>query len=162
MNRNQRSSPTPSDDGESLVQAIEAVHRLLVDTGRTSLSARAPGVSPGEFQVLHRLSMDGSTRAGDLASALSMPHSSLTRYGDRLVRQGLITRHRDERNRREVQMAPTEMGRDLAREVAETRDRAVAELFTRLTADQRHDLLSALGRLLDLPSDVGVGVVRPA
>jgi DNA-binding MarR family transcriptional regulator len=60
-------------------------------------------------------------RAGDLAEALGVHSSTLTRLADRLVQKGLVERRTAEHSRREVEIALAEGGRELVADVARRR-----------------------------------------
>ena len=63
---------------------------------------------------------------------------------DRLVRKGLITRHRARSDRRIVRVSITPAGRDVANEVTRRRRVFIAGILSKLPAQQRRKVTAAL------------------
>lgn len=93
----------------------------------------------GWFDVLSTLrQLDGRARPQDVASALRIPASSLSRRLDRLEEEGWVRRHRDvdPDDHRAVEVELTKRGRNLWREMNVTYRRAVqARMATHLDED---------------------------
>ena len=107
------------------------------------LAARSAGVEPQQYQVLLQLKgleSDGTTTVGRLAERLQVRHHSAVELVDRLVRRGMVARHRDERDRRGVVLRLTPRGESVLRRLAL---QSLAELETEGPA-----LVALLGRLV--------------
>lgn len=72
-------------------------------------AARRVGVGVSDLACVHELVVDGPLPAGELARRLRLSTGAITHLVDRLVRAGLVTRVRDEADRRRVlvQVDPT-------------------------------------------------------
>jgi DNA-binding MarR family transcriptional regulator len=92
----------------------------------------ARGLRTGEFDVLTSLRRTGPAMPSDLADALMMSRSGMTKRLDGLEQAGLVARTLDPADRRSFVVALTERGRDLIdaalTEHAATMQRMVAGL----------------------------------
>ena len=101
---------TVPDDNE-VIEAIIHASRAMVAIAIRSLTECGESVTLPQYRTLVVLSDGGPRRLADLADALGVSPSTATRMCDRLVRKGLITRTRDELDRREVNLVVTDAGR---------------------------------------------------
>ena len=74
-----------------------------------------------------------------------MNPSTATRMCDRLIRRGLVRRHRQAGDRRTVRITLTAEGRDLVTEVTRLRRAELARLLRALPSDQHHAVIAAFG-----------------
>ena len=115
---------------------IEVVGRLNIDLEADLARHR---LSMGDYQVLVYLSEsdDHRMRMCDLADMLNLTPSGLTRRLDGLVKAGLVSRERSERDRRVMLGVLTEKGWDKLKSVAPEHVASVRERFIdRLTPQQ--------------------------
>jgi DNA-binding MarR family transcriptional regulator len=126
---------------------VSALVRLELE--RTMEREGRIGLSEGE--VLYRLAFapDGCMRMGDIADALGMAQSGVTRVVDRLVDQGLVVRAARSTNRRTVDARITPEGRDAFERLrpaymAVVRDRLGAVLSDEEVASLRGTLRAVL------------------
>lgn len=109
------------------------------------------GLSSGEYGVLVRLSEtpDGGTRMCDLADAMHLSPSGLTRRIDAMVRSGLVAREPSPDDRRVMLAVLTPKGRALLESAAPDHLASVRRHFIgRLSRQQLRSLASGL-RALD-------------
>ncbi|MFO7173763.1 MAG: MarR family transcriptional regulator [Bacillota bacterium] len=105
------------------------------------------GFSLSQYPLLRLLAARGELRVSDLAALLGLSVPGVTGLVDRLARQGLVTRRRDEADRRVVYVALSAEGQArLARAAAERRE-AWAELLGQLTEAEVIQLLSLLEKM---------------
>lgn len=112
----------------------------------------AHGLPLSSFDVLVQLSLapEGHMQMYELAEAVHLSRSGLTRLVDRLERQGLLERHRGERDPRQVFASITKSGLDRLAETTPTHLAGVRRRFLeRLSQSQVRQLAAAWGRLLD-------------
>ena len=79
---------------ESVVDAVLTASRTLVAVVTSSLGAAAEDTTLAQYRALVVLASRGPQRVSDLARALDVTPSTAGRMCDRLVRKGLIRRHR--------------------------------------------------------------------
>lgn len=104
----------------------------------------------GWFDVLAALQrLGGRARPHDIAAAMRLPPSSLSRRLDRLEEEGWVKRHRgvDPVDQRVVEVELTRRGRNLWREMNVTYRRAVQHHFATLMDDAD---IAAVHRVIDL------------
>ena len=129
---------------EELTEAIILASRAMVAIAVRSLTAADHDVTLPQYRTLVVLAYGGSTRLADLAATLSVSPSTATRMCDRLVRKGLVTRTRDDIDRREVKLDVTNEGRQLVEQVMERRRAEVRTILSDIPAGSRSALVSSL------------------
>jgi DNA-binding MarR family transcriptional regulator len=101
---------------------LDACHAAACAALERELGERH-GLGVSDFEVLARLTEadhDSMFRAQDLADAVHLSQSALSRLVDRLVRHGLVQRCACEFDRRGVYVQLTEVGRQRFAEAAPT------------------------------------------
>jgi DNA-binding MarR family transcriptional regulator len=125
-------------------------HATIVKELDTELRA-AHGLPLSSFDVLVQLSLAPGDRMQmhELAEAVHISRSGLTRLVDRLERQGLIERHRGERDPRQVFACITRSGLERLADTTPTHLAGVRRRFLeRLTRTQVSQLAVVWNRLL--------------
>lgn len=110
------------------------------------------------YDVLVQLSEadDGRLRMQELADAVLLSKSGLTRLIDRMEREGLVTRSRCSDDRRGTYAELTEAGRQRLRDAAPTHLRGVREHFADLLDDaEAAELERLLHRIATAANDRG-------
>jgi DNA-binding MarR family transcriptional regulator len=129
---------------ENAVDAVLTASRTLVAVVTQSLGATADDTSIAQYRTLVVLASRGPQRMVDLAKALDVTPSTAGRMCDRLVRKGLIRRHRARSDRREVQVSITAAGREVVDQATASRRALLAEILGRLPAEQQSAVADAL------------------
>lgn len=111
---------------------------------------RVFGVTMSQCVTLELLQQEGSKTVRELAAALGLDTSTVTRVVDVLVRDGLLRRTRDERqDRRRVFVSLTERGRRLAGKLEACADEYCDRILARIPAARREEVLHTLRILAD-------------
>jgi DNA-binding MarR family transcriptional regulator len=124
---------------ERLETAQLALRRRFMETLAPSIQCDFPevgGVTIHQMEVVRRLLHGTGMTMRDVAEAQGIGLSGATQLVDRLERRGLVTRVRDDRDRRVQHVVPTERARDLAARFKTGMRRASAEVFTALDDDE--------------------------
>ena len=129
---------------DELVDTVLAASRALVAVAARSLAAAGDEVTLPQYRALVVLAARGPQGTAELAAALAVTPSTVTRLCDRLVRKGLVRRHRQADDRRAVRIALTGAGRDLVAEVTRRRRAELARLLGALPPDQHEPVIAAL------------------
>jgi DNA-binding MarR family transcriptional regulator len=149
---------TPSSASQMTVDAL--LSWRLVVAGRlvrTMADGRLIGQAGGApaLGALLRLADEDGISQAELARRQRVEAPSMCRMVDRLERDGLVRRDRDDVDRRVIRVMITPEGRD----AAAAGRRSVADLeahaFEALTVEERQTLADLLGRLLDGLPDTG-------
>jgi DNA-binding MarR family transcriptional regulator len=128
---------------DELVDTVLAASRALVAVAARSLSSAGDEVTLPQYRTLVVLAARGPQGTAELAAELAVNPSTVTRMCDRLVRKGLVRRHRSAGDRRSVRIALTAPGRDLVAEVTRRRRAELARLLEALPPDQHEPVIAA-------------------
>jgi DNA-binding MarR family transcriptional regulator len=106
-------------------------------------------LSPHQARALFVICQGDGVRLTDLAERLRIAPRSATEVADGLQERGLVERTPDPGDRRAVLVRPTEDGRRVHREIAAARKADSAQLYARLSEDDRATLARILRTLTD-------------
>jgi DNA-binding MarR family transcriptional regulator len=129
---------------EAVVDAVLTASRTLVGMATQSLGAAAEETTIAQYRALVVLASRGPQRMVDLAGALEVTPSTAGRMCDRLVRKGLIRRHRARADRRAVQVSITAAGREVVDQATARRRALIAEILQRLPSAEQSAIAAAL------------------
>jgi DNA-binding MarR family transcriptional regulator len=137
----------PAQGLHNLAYRLSAAERAVNQALTDHLAAER--VTVEQWRILAALSDGHGHSMGDLATAVLMPHPTLTKAVDRLVDDALVYRRQDDTDRRKVAVYLSDRGRTLTRRL----DRLVQEHERRMEAvlgsARAARLMRDLGRLLD-------------
>jgi DNA-binding MarR family transcriptional regulator len=129
---------------EAAVDAVLAASRTLIAVATRSLGAAAEDTTIAQYRALVVLASRGPRRVMDLAGALEVAPSTAGRMCDRLVRKGLIRRHRARADRRAVLVSLTAAGRQVVDQATTRRRELLAGILAHLPAGQQRAVAEAL------------------
>ncbi len=129
---------------EAAVDAVLSASRSLIAVATRSLGAAAEETTIAQYRALVVLASRGPQRLVDLAGALDVAPSTAGRMCDRLVRKGLVRRHRARADRRAVLVSVTAAGRQVVDQATARRRELIAGVLRLLPADQQRDVARAL------------------
>lgn len=116
---------------------------------RVAQTLEQRGLRTEQFNALHILAREAPLRMGELAGRLLSDDSRTTRTVDSLVSAGYAARSADPGDRRALLVSVTGSGRRVARAAEEAVSHAVEEALSGLSARDRTNAVTALGRLRD-------------
>lgn len=129
-------------DYERRVETIEALLRqvavIIRKRGREILSSY--GITPPQLNALVILIEDGEITMGELCDKMYLACSTATDLIDRMERNGLIARERDQNDRRVIRLRVLEPGRQVIDEVMKARKRYLGGVLG-LIPEEEHDML---------------------
>jgi DNA-binding MarR family transcriptional regulator len=135
------------------VATADALRPVLLRLARElRRESRAFGASPGQVSLLAAIKYTPGIGVNELAERERMTPAGMSTQVEKLVRAGYVTRTPSESDRRRVELALTEEGRRLLRNVRSRRTVWLAQRLGKLTAAERDRLAAAiepLGLLLD-------------
>jgi DNA-binding MarR family transcriptional regulator len=130
-----------------LSSTVFALRAAAAHVERTLTRVLDPfGLTAAQFElllVIERLSASGAG-CSELGRHLAAPGPDVTRMLDRLDNAGLVSRYRDENDRRVVHAELTEKGRALIAEASPSVAAAEVSTFDGLSEVDRHTLLQLL------------------
>lgn len=105
------------------------------------------GVDPGIFPVLHHLAITGEQRQGQIAEAIGLDASTISRHVRTLQSEGLIESMRDPADRRAWVVTISPAGRDFLNRHLDRNRRVFAQATADFTDQQRRELIELLTKL---------------
>ena len=96
----------------------------------------ALGVPPAQLSALSVVVFGGKKSLSDLAQAEQVRPPTMSRIVDALVRQGLVKREADKKDRRSVVITATEKGERIMHEGRNRREKRLLELMRGLSKDE--------------------------
>jgi len=136
------SRTSPSKEMDDLADAVLTASRVLVAVAARSL-AEEESISLPQYRALVVLASRGPQRPVDLAEALGVDPSTATRMCDRLEGKSLITRRRDEGDRRVVVLDASASGRRLVDRVTRRRRNEIGQIVGAVEPRERPNLIRA-------------------
>jgi DNA-binding MarR family transcriptional regulator len=136
------------------VDAVLTASRSMVAVATRSLGAAAEETTIAQYRALVVLASRGPRRIADLAEALDVAPSTAGRMGDRLVRKGLVRRHRARGDRRVVLVSVTPAGRQVVDEATRRRRALIADILARLPAQAQRAVAGAFREFADAAGEV--------
>jgi len=127
---------------------LQSVTRILAGVALRSLDVLEGAVTLPQFRMLAILADLGPARSVQVAKALGLEASTITRLADRLVTAGYVTRGSEQGHRGVVTLQLTAPGRKLVAKVAAWRQEELARMLARLPAEQRAGVTAALQQLV--------------
>lgn len=155
------SSLCRADQAEDLPDALEVLQsatRLLTGVALRSLDVLEGTVTLPQFRMLAVLADMGPARSVQVARALGLEASTVTRLADRLVAAGHVVRGSEPGHRGVVTLELTATGRLLVGKVAAWRQQELARMLGRLTAADQVRLTAALEQLVAAAGE-GYGIL---
>jgi DNA-binding MarR family transcriptional regulator len=136
------------------VDAVLIASRALVAVATKSLGTAAEETTIAQYRSLVVLASRGPQRLVDLAGTLGVAPSTAGRMCERLIRKGLIRRHRARADRRAVLVSITAAGREVVDQATARRRALIAEILTALPPEQQRDIAVALRAFAEAAGEV--------
>lgn len=121
-----------------------AAMRLLVGISAGSVAEVEDLVTLPQLRVLVMVASRGAMSPGAVARELGVHPSNVTRACDRLVTAGLLSRHDDPADRRNLLLELTAPGLALVERVMDRRRAAIADVLREMPAAHRQALVPVL------------------
>jgi MarR family 2-MHQ and catechol resistance regulon transcriptional repressor len=118
----------------NLLRATNAV------TSQSMKNLDAHGLTPSQFAVLEALYHVGPMCLSDLARKILRTSGNLTMVVDNLEKSGMVRRIQNSQDRRFISVEITEKGSKLIAAIFPEHAAQIAELMSRLTADEQNTL----------------------
>lgn len=129
-------------------QVTEIMPFLLREFVKREKNELATGrISFPQMVALDLLAQRSKVKMSEIAHALSVQLSTATPLVDRLVRQGMAARSRDENDRRLVWVSATAKGRKVVANIIREKQNSIREIFGGLTDEERCQYLCVLKKV---------------
>ncbi|MBE3573239.1 MAG: MarR family transcriptional regulator [Moorella humiferrea] len=117
------------------------------------------GVTLSQCHLLLEVSRrkEGETSLSELAAALELDLSTVSRVADGLVRRGLLKREADPKDRRRLALFLTTAGRELVETINRGMNEYVKEIFRQIPTEKRRTVLEGLDLLVEATKKIKGG-----
>lgn len=105
------------------------------------------GLTPPQFYVLATIGYAGGLPFGEIGAKMMVTVSNLTGIVDRLEEKKLVSRRRDENDRRVVYVVLTEKGAKLYKNTIPLFEKSITQIFSSLDKPQQKELSVLLRKL---------------
>jgi DNA-binding MarR family transcriptional regulator len=105
------------------------------------------GLTPPQFYVLATIGYAGGLPFGEIGAKMMVTVSNLTGIVDRLEEKKLVSRKRDEHDRRVVHVVLTDKGAKLYKSTIPLFEKSISGIFTSLDKAQQKELSALLRKL---------------
>jgi DNA-binding MarR family transcriptional regulator len=125
-------------------------HARLLHAMKATMAALVPeGLDSAAFPLLLMLVKCGPRRQGELAEMSMLDPSTVSRYVGQLARAGYVQRRPDPTDGRAVQLAATDAGLSVAREIGNRRQQTIISALASWDPADIATLVTLLARLND-------------
>lgn len=110
-------------------------------------------ITPPQFEALQHLLKEGDLTIGELSNKMYLACSTVTDLLDRMERNDLVVRVKDERDRRIVRIKVLDKGHQLIDQVLHTRQKYLSEVLAECNSeviDQIHKCFEILNESMDV------------
>lgn len=107
------------------------------------------GVHPGQWRILALLTRNGAVTQRELLDILQIRAASLSELLSKLESKGLITRVKDDNDKRNVIVEITKLGEMVIAENAHNQQEISSELFSLLSEEEQNQLAELLSKLVE-------------
>lgn len=151
-------SRRPPELATDTVDVLQGATRVLTGVALRSLDILDGAVTLPQFRMLSVLADLGRARSVQVARALGLEASTVTRLADRLVTAGHVIRGSEPGHRSVVTLELTASGRNLVRQVAAWRHDELARILNQLQPAARIQLTILLCLLVEAAGE-GYGTI---
>ncbi|MFV9511104.1 MarR family winged helix-turn-helix transcriptional regulator [Tepidibacillus sp. LV47] len=131
------------------IKEIEYVLRkisgIIKQKGREILSEFP--ITPPQFVALQWLNEEGDMTIGELSNKMYLAFSTTTDLVDRMEKNGLVERIRDQKDRRVVRIHLLNKGKEIINEVLETRRAYLAHILESMSQEEVNQMAISLQQL---------------
>ena len=129
----------------SMEKELRYISHLIKQKGREILSNYT--ITPPQFVALQWLHESGDMTIGDLSNKMYLAFSTTTDLVDRMEKNELVQRVRDEQDRRVVRIHLLPEGERIIQEVIDERQNYLRDLLRDFEGDEAQELLKLLKKL---------------
>lgn len=131
-----------------LDDVLVSLRRILRATSIHSRKlGRSVGVTAPQLLVLRAVHLNGVLTASEIARSVSLSQATITTIITGLEERGLLTRERNDVDRRRVNISLTDVGRTLLAEAPQPLQESFAKRFEALPRWEQHQLVASLERV---------------
>ena len=158
MGSSSRAAHSGTELAPDTLETLQAATRVLAGVALRSVDVLGGAVTLPQFRMLAVLADLGRARSAQVARALGLDASTVTRLADRMVAAGYVSRGSEPGHRGVVTLELTAAGKDLVDQVAAWREQELARIYRQLPPTGQAQLTRALRQLVQAAGD-GYGTI---
>lgn len=158
MGSSSRAAQSGTELATDTLETLQAATRVLAGVALRSVDVLGGAVTLPQFRMLAVLADLGRARSAQVARALGLDASTVTRLADRMVAAGYVSRGSEPGHRGVVTLELTAAGKDLVDQVAAWREQELARIYRQLPPTGQAQLTRALRQLVQAAGD-GYGTI---
>jgi DNA-binding MarR family transcriptional regulator len=148
MGTSSRAAPDEPELEPGTIETLQTVTRVLTGVALRSVDVLDGAVTLPQLRMLAVLAELGRARSVQVARALGLEASTVTRLADRMVAAGHVARGREPGHRGVVTLELTASGQELVRQVAAWREQELTRIFRQLPPATRAQVTTVLSQLV--------------
>ena len=125
--------------------AIVMHHSIIND----NISSRENRLSLSQLLALNFIYHKGSLGVSDLAEKIGISNAASSQLLERMVQQGIVSRHENPEDRRNKLIKLTEKGKELIKDILTSRGKWLEELQHTMTPDEQQQVQQVLQLVID-------------
>jgi DNA-binding MarR family transcriptional regulator len=130
---------------------LRAIRRVFLATDQSGRKlAATTGLTPSQLLVLQQIEASGETTPSIVAITLQFGQATVTNIVDRLEMDGLVTRRRGDKDKRQILLGVTERGVALLKRAPDLLQNRFQDRFGNLPPWEQAMILAGLERLGEL------------
>lgn len=129
----------------------EIVHQFMqfMHDARRMAQRRPDYMMYGQGKIIKLMELHSGVSQRELADLAKLKPASLTEAIERLERDGLIQRQRDQQDRRVIRVQLTKQGQTRAQQISKEHQKFQADLLSSLTDEEKTSLIQIFKKLND-------------
>ncbi|MBN2909216.1 MarR family transcriptional regulator [Polycladomyces sp. WAk] len=128
---------------------MERLSKMLLRMARSFDAALEDEITPQKFLLLNSLLRMKKCKVNDLAQEVNLSSGATTLALNRLEKEGLILRSRDEKDRRVVWVELTGEGRSLILRLVKKRHQVWEKMLSALTREEEREFFRLLEKMVN-------------
>jgi MarR family transcriptional regulator, organic hydroperoxide resistance regulator len=143
------------DDFDKKIERLDqAFHSFMRHLGPKLSENTELGLTGPQFYILHLLSTKEKFMVTEMASEMCVKPSAITVMIERLYKNDLVFRERDENDRRVVFIHLTDKGREVLKKAKQKRFQTISQYFKHLDSDELENLVKIYEKLARIATTV--------
>ncbi|SHH40342.1 DNA-binding transcriptional regulator, MarR family [Caloranaerobacter azorensis DSM 13643] len=130
---------------EAIEKYLRKVDSIIKKKGREIL--KEYNITGPQFNALQYLIKEGDLTIGEISEKLALAYSTITDLVDRMEKNGLVVRVRDDKDRRVVRIKVLDKGFEILQKVLNRRIDYLEKMLSSFTEEEKSSLVKNLEKL---------------
>ncbi|WP_427338916.1 MarR family winged helix-turn-helix transcriptional regulator [Caloranaerobacter sp. DY30410] len=130
---------------EAIEKYLRKIDCIIKKKGREIL--KDYNITGPQFNALQYLIREGNLTIGEISERLALAYSTITDLVDRMEKNGLVVRVRDDKDRRVVRIKVLDKGFEILQKVLNRRIDYLEKMLSSFTEEEKQSLVKSLEKL---------------